>query len=138
MLTSQIIRLLKNVKVAIMDTSLGDFGMPANWPEDWRDRIAAIEAEWPETKLRPRQSLSGGKSGSPLWLVDVHSPQYDGVGILKLNPDNLSDEINRHEAALADGGAFSSTYFPRIVRKSDVHGAFLMTWPGKACYSQSS
>ena len=60
------------------------FGL--TWPDDYRDILPVIQAQWGIHKsIYLSRRLSGGRSGAHVFAADVDSSDYTGQAILKLD-----------------------------------------------------
>lgn len=108
-----------------------------NWPSEYEQLKLHIQHSW---SIRDEISLIrklSGKSSAFVFVADIHTPKFQGYGILKL--DKLNDfnrdedgEVERNQKSLDFNHNFSTKHLPKIVHSAEYNGkiAILSTIAG--------
>ena len=97
----------------------------------WQDFLRRALSTWKSTTFSVRGTL-GGQSGAAVMLVEIRTPEHDGLGILKLSDtDPANNEVSRQKQARTLAPALLAR-IPLIPHYfvEDARSAILMTVAG--------
>ncbi|MEM8563825.1 MAG: hypothetical protein AAGF57_16425, partial [Pseudomonadota bacterium] len=110
------------------------------WPEAYNDLLPILRKQWQvDGEIYLNRLLRGGRSTAVVCAVDVSTPDFAGLAILKLEEVNDARQQETLEAALhakaiSDAPAYAASHLPRVLNVLHHENKFavLSTIAGRA------